>query len=243
MIELIMCEVGNKRGNAGDSNLNKFNRLDPAYTTMKKYFPDLKVTFYTDMNTKINIPSDVIVIRRKSPYNPKHARYGWRTNALFQVTGLLESNADVAITLDSDMFVFSEDVKHIEKLTKRFGICLPMNPRSMIKVDTRGMDSDRQLDETNGTGHAINLAILSFHTKNDKARRLLEDFVKRQTAGFNRSTITMWRCIWQNKEEFNPYMLPVQWCLCAGQEGMGNEVILHIGHKAVKDYYESKGLL
>ena len=34
-----------------------------------------------------------------------------------------------------------------------------------------------------------------------------------------------------------PYVMPKQWGVGAGHEGCGNEIILHVGHIGVQDYY------
>ena len=38
--------------------------------------------------------------------------------------------------------------------------------------------------------------------------------------------------------KFNPYVLPLNWCVCQENIGIGNEIILHVGHQQVKKYYE-----
>jgi len=45
----------------------------------------------------------------------------------------------------------------------------------------------------------------------------------------------MWRAVYQT--EVAPYILPPQWCVCAENVGIGNEIILHIGHDKVREFY------
>jgi hypothetical protein len=53
-----------------------------------------------------------------------------------------------------------------------------------------------------------------------------------------RGPTAMWRAIWRSNK--NPYMLPPQWCVCQENCGVGNEIMLHVGHEKVKQYYGVK---
>ena len=51
----------------------------------------------------------------------------------------------------------------------------------------------------------------------------------------SRASLVMWKAAWETG--IYPYILPKQWCVCDGNEGIGEEVILHVGHERVKKYY------
>ena len=46
------------------------------------------------------------------------------------------------------------------------------------------------------------------------------------------------KAVW--KTGIYPYILPQQRCVCDGNEGIGEEVILHVGHKNIAEYYKNK---
>ena len=49
-IEIILCEFGEKRNSAGGAgNILPTNRLEPTYSTFKKYFPNALFTLYTNI--------------------------------------------------------------------------------------------------------------------------------------------------------------------------------------------------
>ena len=236
-INLIMAEFGRKRKNTGDSSLDAYGRFDPTISTMLKFFPGLCLTIYTDQTLRVGFPDAVI---KKVPLigDPKHPRAPWRSSSYWKHYGLLESPHRISIAMDADLYVYSSDVRRLPLLTENFGLCLPMNPRLLVRVDTMvGADSDKELDETGGTGFAVNLGLMSFHRDNAPARSFLEAYCKRRKVE-GRSTVSMWRTIWESGSHFHPYMLPIQWCVCKKDVGVGDEIILHAGHQAVRDYYK-----
>ena len=54
----------------------------------------------------------------------------------------------------------------------------------------------------------------------------------------SRASIVMWKAAWKTGKY--PYLLPKEFCVCRGSEGIGNEVILHVGHPTVAEYYNIK---
>ncbi len=237
MIELIMAEFGQDRKNCGNTNLGKYSRLEPTLSTMLKFFPNLKLTVYTDYDMKISYSNSEI--RKVQPIFKKHKRYGNRCNDYYKILGLLESKYDISISMDSDMFIYSDDIKTLIPLTKQFGICVPANPRLVVKIDgIKGVDANYILneDETLGNGFAYNMSPISFYSKDNRARNLLEFYCNEIKINTVRGPLVMWRAVW--KSGIYPYLLPFQWCVCGEHIGMGEEIILHIGHKKVKEYYK-----
>ena len=54
----------------------------------------------------------------------------------------------------------------------------------------------------------------------------------------SRASIVMWKAAWESG--VYPYFLPKEFCVCRGSEGLGNEVILHVGHPSVAEFYNVK---
>ena len=205
MIEIILAEFGKQ----------------PNTDNIKKYFPNATISVYTDLP---NIVKE------------DHPRYGWIMNDYWKVKKILQSKAQIAIAMDGDLFIVNKDVEKIIPLVKKFGICLLANPRKLVRVDTLiGAGSDKQLDETNGTGYALNGAVVAVDITNVRVRRLLEKFCEIMEKTPLRAPLVWWRAIWETG--INPYILPPNWCVCEEDVGIDNEIILHIGHEKVKEYY------
>jgi len=209
MIDIIFAEFGGK--------------FTPDIDNISAYFPESNIKVYTEKDCEN-------MFDKRSPY------WGFHMNDLWKVAMLLRSKADVAIALDADVKIVDKRVSVLPLLAKKFGVCLPANPRQLVKVDTEiGSHSDKQLDETLGMAHAFNMTPIALDTSNDKARQMLEEYCKIIVANPVRGPLAMWRAVW--KTGFYPCLLPVQWCVCAEDVGCGNEVILHYGHSDVRKHY------
>jgi hypothetical protein len=224
LTELVFAQFGSKS-----------TTVEPSLSSFKTYFSEAKTTLYTDCETNTVKGIDRL-ITVSPPYNKTDPRYANRSNDLYKGIGLLESKADIAIALDADMLVVSDHVLTLIPLTKRFGLSLPANPRALVKVDALvGADGDNALDETNGCGQALNMSPIAFATQHERAMDLLGVFCDEMLSRPVRGPLAMWRAIWRSG--FNPYVLPVQWCVCQEHVGIGNEIILHVGHDKVREYY------
>jgi len=186
---------------------------EPDTTNLSKYFDNIRV-------------------KTEAKEIFEGARKGWRMNDYYKVRMLLESEEEVAVSFDGDMFICSDNFYEIDQLTKRFGLCLPVNPRYTVELDARiGADGD----VCKSYAHAVNMSPIAFHTKNDKARKLLERYCQFMEENPRRGTLVMWRAIWATG--FMPCLLPPQWCVCREHIGIGDEIILHVGHDEVKEHY------
>jgi hypothetical protein len=246
-INLIMAEFGRDRTNNGGASITG-HRLYPSYECFKEYFPDSKVTVYSD-HKDIVIPDDSnIEVKVVNSIFSGQTRYGNRSNDYYKVLGLLESDCDIAISLDSDMFIVNDEVKTLLPLTSKFGMCIPENPRLQVRFDgLKGADGNYSLDEdpTRGNGMITNMSPISFATSNKRARTLLEEYCNQIKINPARGPLCMWRAIWQTG--INPYILPFQWCVCGGDNsgtrscvGINDVIMLHTGHDEVSNYYLSK---
>lgn len=198
----------------------------PDTSNIRKYFPNSDVSVYG----KVDCP-DIFVP------NP---RWGFRMNDYYKVQKLLESDADIAISFDADMHIVSNYVEVLPRLAERFGLCMPANPRKLVRVDTLiGADGDRVLDETYGTGYAMNCSPIALNLHNKYAVDCAEQFCRIMESNPVRGPLAWWRAAWSTG--YNPYLLPPQWCVCREDIGIGNEIILHIGHDEVKRHYQIAG--
>ena len=202
----------------------EFNgKFKPDIDNIKHYFPEAKVSVYTESECN-------------SLFEQESQFYGYYMNDYWKVEKLLSSEAEIAISLDADIKIVSEDIRVLLTLTKKFGLCLPANPRKLVKIDTDiGSHSDGKLDETKGLGYAFNMSPIAFNTKDTRARRILEEYCQIMIANPVRGPLAMWRAVY--KLGYFPCLLPPQWCVCAEDVGIGNEIILHLGHTKVRDYY------
>ncbi len=223
-VDLILAQFGSRA-----------DEVEPSLSSFTKHFPESSVTLYTDQAPAPR-PRIHTIKRVKPPFSADHPRYGWRCSDLYKIRGLLDSPADLAIAVDCDMRVVSEEVRTIIPLTQRFGLCLPANPRLLVKVDAAiGADTDGRLDETRGCGFAFNSTPISFSTRHKRAREFLECFTREMERHAVRAPLALWRACWTSG--FVPYLLPFQWCVCQEHVGVGDEIILHTGHERVRRFY------
>lgn len=213
------------------------DKIEPSYSSFKALFPSAEFKMYSDMPHP-GLPFPTVVVQ--PPYDKSHPRYGYRCNDLYKAVGLLGSTHDISMAIDNDMWVFNPHAEALVALTERFGMCLPANPRLLVKVDTLiGEDSDRCLDPLDrGTGYAVNMSPITLSKKCQPALRLLLRYIGIMESQPVRGPLAMWRAIWLGNDFFNPYILPPQWCVCAEDANVGNELILHVGHDKVANHYK-----
>lgn len=210
-IEIIFAEFGPRA-------------LKPDLAMVREYFPEAKITVFDDNNTR-------------PVFDQTHPRYGWRMHDYYVLEGLTQSHADITISLDADMKIVSKDVRMIIQLTKNFGLCLPCNPRMTVRKDTLiGTDSDGIIDASGGVGYSFNSAIMAVTKHNANAVSTLFSAQMIMLTKPGRLPLALWRAVWAAR--FYPCLLPPQWCVCEGQEGCGEEIILHVGHEKVRRFYD-----
>lgn len=202
----------------------EFGPQRPDVEHFRRYFPDADIQVHTEATCE-NIP------QFDGP------RYGWRQNDYWKVRKAYEADADVAIAWDSDMRIVSEDVRILPRLAENFGLCLPMNPRLMVRTDTMiGADSDGLLDWTLGSGLAVNCTPIALSLKHKGAMACVSFFLDEMENHPVRGPLAWWRA--QLRSGFSPMILPPQWCVCQEHVGCGNEIALHVGHEKVRRHYK-----
>jgi hypothetical protein len=211
----------------------------PPVENVRKYFPEAKLILYTDGDkATYETGVDEVYIRNPEDYGimRSHERYGWRAVDFFKAQGLYESPADVAIYFDNDILIVSDNVRSIIPLTQKFGACVPMNPRYTVYKDwSIGTDvTTKEKDESGYWGHATNQAILT--CSNDmRGKCFWNNYMAQFRKNPERGPFVNWRTMWNTG--FMPCILPPQWCVCKSHIGVGDEIVLHIGHHEVKKHY------
>ena len=157
-LEIIFAEFGS-RSNSNQPAFNDGLRLDPTYSSIKKYFPEAKITLYTDRKEIGEVYPDVeLNVVDGNLFDRSHHKWGAFCCDYYEIYGLLNSKADVAISMDSDLMFVSDEVRTLLPITKKFGVCVPTNERQLVKVDsihTRGNQGDYHLDEDESRGNLL----------------------------------------------------------------------------------------
>ena len=236
-IEFLFCEFGENRVNAGGSEFDLKNRLEPSLSTIRHYFPNAKFTVYSDFDLEIE---GVHLKNVTSPVPEKeHPRYLYRTADYFKFKSLAESQADFRCVVDSDMFVVSPDIYSLIYLTKTFGFCAPYTPRNLLKRDMENsLDAGKITDESNGFGHSYNQSPMTLWKEFESGKKFFEACCYWMIKEPSRASRVMWNAA--KETGFSPYLLPIEFCVCESDIGLGNEVLLHVGHPKVAQYYNVK---
>ena len=244
-LEFIFSEFGS-RDQANQRWKNPLPRLDPTYSSVKQYFPEAKLILYTDRPEIKKDYKDIeikVIDVKASHFDKNNPRWGWHCCDYYQAFGLLNSTADIAISVDSDLMFTSNQVKSILPIIHKFGICVPTNERQLVKVDaiyTRGNDGDYHIGEDKSQGNLLTYDLwwAGFNTKDSRARKYLEEFCRLMEINPKRAPLQMTRAAWNTG--IYPYSMPQQWGVGSGYIGCKNEIILHVGHENVQDYYLEK---
>jgi len=238
-----MSEFGPARRNAGGAELSSSDRLNPTLDSFRKIFPDAMVTVFSDHDLPAG--DGIRAVKVSPPFDQGSPRYGWRSHDYYQALGMLESQADIAIAMDSDMVVVSDAFRAIVELADIFGLALPINPRLLLKIDGGiGVDStyDIDADRTMGLGMTYNLTPVAFSTRHGQARRLLELYCEKMRQAPGRGAVHLANASYELG--YQPCVLPPQWCVCSPRDldskHMWREgIALHVGHKDVWPRWKS----
>lgn len=236
-IEFLFCEFGETRVNAGGSEFNLKNRLEPSLSTIKRFFPNAKFTVYSDFDLEI----EGVNLKKVESQIPEkeHPRYLYRTADYFKFKSLLESDADFRCVVDTDMFAVSENIYNLIYLTKIFGFCAPYNPRNLLKRDMEtSLDAKKIQDESHGYGHSYNQSPMTLWKDSENGKKFFEECCNFMIKEPSRASLVMWKAA--RKTGFSPYLLPAEFCVCGDDVGIGNEVLLHVGHSKVAQFYNVK---
>lgn len=232
-VEFIFSEFGLERTNGGGTVFSG-SRLDPSLSSLKKFFPEARYILYSDFAEDME---GVEVIKSKSPFaQGTNPRKGYHASDYFMFRGLAESTADVAIALDSDMFATDKNIISLLRLTEKFGFCAPYNSRQLLRQDMQqSKDTQPVTDESLGFGRSYNQSPMTVAINSDEGKIFFRTCAEIMLSDPSRGSLVMWKAAWRTG--LHPYVLPKQFCVCDGDEGCGDEVLLHVGHQSVADYY------
>lgn len=235
-IEFVFTEFGEERINGGGSHLDPNDRLQPSLSGIKKHFPNARITVYTDFDWKET--AGITIKKVISPVtDSKHPRFGYRTVDYFKFFALSEATADFTCALDSDMFFVNENIYSLVFLTQKFGFCAAQNVRQIFNLDIRiSKDTQDIRDESLGNGYSYNQSPMTIWKNDINGTTFFNNCAEIMQKDPSRASLVMWKAAW--KTGLYPYVLPKQFCVCDGDEGCGDEILLHIGHKTVKNYYK-----
>lgn len=238
-IEFIFSEFNENRVNAGGADLSQHSRLDPSLSSLRKYFPKAKFTVYSDFDLKIE---GVNLVKVENPVlqDKKHLpRHFYHLADYYKFKGMLDSNADIAVSIDSDMFVWSKEIYRLIYLTERFGFCVPNSSAKTMNFEINAqLDTIPITDNSNGYGTNCNITPMTLAKDSERGRIFYDSCCKMLINTPSRASIAMWNAAWDTS--IYPYVLSKEFCIVKGDEGIGNEVLLHVGHPSVSEYYNIK---
>lgn len=209
-----------------------------------RQYVDYQIHIITSVESDIGsfTRNDNISIRYVERLWPNHWRSGQRNGDYYQMKSVLESKHNSILYLDDDMLIVNKDFVQGFELAEKFGICLPLNPRSFVGVDAAiGTDvpnSERQAKISLAT--AYNCGTMFVDKRATRAIFFLKQCCKILLQTPMRGPLAVWKAV-----EYTgvfPYVLPVQWCVCQENVGCSNPIILHYGHKKVREYYSDPTL-
>ena len=246
-LEIIFAEFGD-RSAANQKWVGDIGRLDPTYSQVKKYFPEAKIICYSD-DPSIDDGYDIevrVIDSDDTPFDISYRegsgklKWGYHCCDYYQAQGLLNSEADIAISMDSDLMFVSDEVRTLLPIIDKFGISCPQNERQMVRVDgiyTRGNDGDYHIgeDETNGNLLTYDLWWIGLRTNDERGKVWLKEFQRLMETNPKRGPLQLSRAAWNTG--VYPYASPKQFGVGSGHIGCGNEIILHVGHDNVQDHY------
>jgi hypothetical protein len=204
--------------------LAEFGKPAPDVSQYRECWPEADIQIYGDADVP-RIP------QFEGP------RYGWRANDYFKVQKCLEAGADVAISFDGDMRIVDfHGMRSLPGLAERFGVCLPLNPRYLVKKDfTDGADVEGCIDQSLWYGPSVNCSPIAINLNDERATYLASTYCMRMLMNPQRGPLNWWDAMLATG--IAPLILPPQWCVCERHIGIGGEICLHFGHQSVKRHY------
>src|SRR5216684_4424035 len=141
--------------------LAEFGKPAPDTTQYRECWPEADIQVYGDKD----------VVRLPQFEGP---RYGWRSNDYWTVRKALDSGADIAMCFDADMRIVDRAAaRTLPLLARKFGVCLPINPRCLVSVDTEaGADSDLSIDPVRTGAPSVNCSPVAIDLRSLHARDL-----------------------------------------------------------------------
>lgn len=242
-VEFIFSEFGDRSRTHHFHTLKKYGekyRLDPTYSSIKQFFPDAKITVYTDREHIADVYPDVEIRKIDMDACPFSGleRCSNYCNDYYQADGLLKSKSDVAVSVDCDIMFVSDNIKTLLPITKKFGFCIPQNPRQLVKKDgVNGKDGNYEIGEDESLGNILTYDLwwMSLYTKSKNGRIFYENFMKSISDKPARGPLHLTRTAWNTG--IYPYAMPIQWAVSEHHVGCKHEIIVNMDSFKAQDYY------
>lgn len=220
--------------------------LENSVSILRSYIPDIDIKIYHDYDFKSDILSSLNVRYRKFKREKYSTREENRNSSLWRLISLQESEHDVTLYLDNDIYIVHPGFFKGFKIAENFGTCMVQNPRMFIKTLERDMgDLDIGTDVLPYDHNFLknmpeymtsyNMGV-TFSTKNDIA--FIEELIKEQKENPSRGQAGLYRTIWKTKKA--PYCLPINWLVCKKHYGIERPLSLHVGHPNVYDWWKKE---
>lgn len=211
----------------------------------------LPIVIFTDMKydlSQIGGDTSQCFLNENEVLWKNHRRYHNRNNDYWKIKGAL-SCFEQALILDDDMRIVNEQFTQGFDFAAKYGLCLPINPRTYFGIDREIGDdvSISALKQTIDIPYylpANNMGTIFFDTRLPLTRMVL-DYYLRFMEGFPcRGPVAMAAACYRT--ETAPLLLTEEWCVCGGYTNYKSRsnkridpIFLHIGHEDVKKWYEN----
>lgn len=214
---------------------------------------DLPVIIYTD-RLYPRLGSCPKVSQKLLPpeqcYWQGHRRYFNRNNDYWKIkAAMMETDYNVVLVLDDDMRIVNDKFVDGFALAEKFGLCLPLNPRTYFGLDREVGDdvSPETLEDTKHIPYhmtANNMGTVFLNISNERVGGVAGRYVRYMQEYPCRGPVAMAVACWQ--EGLAPYFLPEEWCLCGGNAAFRYRsskrilpMLLHVGHKDIEKWFKT----
>lgn len=212
---------------------------------------NLPIIIYSDRSYE-NLGDGVFirVLSEEKRYWRAHQRYYNRNNDYWKLEGaMIETDFDTVLIMDDDMRIVNSQFVQGFELAERFGLCLPINPRTYFGLDREVGDDvpDDVIHDTKDCPYymtANNMGVIFLDTTDGKVRSVVNHYLTYMQHHPCRGPVAMAVACW--RERFSPYILPEEWCACGGYTSFRHRsnkriqpMFLHIGHPDVAKWFEA----
>jgi hypothetical protein len=232
-----------------------FNRNDDHVNGLLsniRSITDLPVTIYSDQS--YNLPFEKVRVEVVTPKWQGQQRAGIKNSNLWKAKGCLFGDYDSTMAIDDDMRIVHPKFTEGFDMADHFGLLLPINPRTYQKFNKMGDEVTakhlQEIKDLPDYATCWNFSPMFTCIYRSSAVYFLELLIKElEREDTHRGTVALWKAAWETST--SPFCLPLEWCVCQGIEGHCGgwtchkagisypvePIMLHCGHKEVKDFY------
>lgn len=173
---------------------------------------------------------------------PGHPREHYRNSDYYRIKAMLDLDYDLCCYLDLDMrIVAAEDFMQGFDLAERFGLCVPINPRSFVGIDSVfGGDPSGNPPTTKAT--AYNASPLFLNMNRLQMQRFCRFYVDAIRLSPARGPAVLAETVCATRTV--PYVLSQEWCMCEPIERYALKtyriwpIVVHAHTPEMKQFYE-----